>query len=237
MLKGFLITSEYEKDRASNVESLLAQLPGIKKEKAIYPAYERVPFLNKIKEGARRRHQTDFLDGEIGILLSNRRVWMQIANSDGPDDEHFLILESDSQINQLKLLVDNYNKVTAGYDLFFWGAWLGYMRLLRSSTKPLGKRFLVGVPYMPSVCSAYGYSINRKAARHLLQQTGTLRYPVDEFKRYIKKGYLRVGGITPELISHADIGSTIDPSNQKARTNFRWMKLLDIRNRIICYFS
>jgi len=46
-----------------------------------------------------------------------------------------------------------------------------------------------------------------------------------------------VGGITPELISHADISSTIDPSNQKARTNFRWMKLLDIRNRIICYFS
>lgn len=237
MLKGFLITSEYEKDRASNVESLLSQLPGIKKEKAIYPAYERVPFLNKIKEGARRRYQTELLDGEIGILLSNRRVWMQIANSHGPDEEHFLILESDSQISHLKLLVDHYNSVTANYDLFFWGAWLGYMRLLRSSTKPLDKRFLVGVPYMPSVCSAYGYSINRKAARHLLKQTGTLRYPVDEFKRYITKGYVRVGGVSPEIVSHASMGSTIDPANNKARTNFMWMKLLDIRNRIICYFS
>jgi GR25 family glycosyltransferase involved in LPS biosynthesis len=237
MLKGFLITSEYEKERAANVDALLGQLPGIKKQKAVYPAYERVPFLAKIKEGARRRYQTDFLDGEIGILLSNRRVWMQIANSDGPDDEHFLILESDSQVNQLKLLVDNYKNATAGYDLFFWGAWMGYMRLLRSSIKPLDRGFSVGVPYMRSVSCAYGYSINRKAARHLLQCTGTLRYPVDEFKRYIKKGYLQVGGVSPELISQATIGSTIDPTNQKERTNYTWIKLLDIRNRIICYFS
>jgi GR25 family glycosyltransferase involved in LPS biosynthesis len=90
---------------------------------------------------------------------------------------------------------------------------------------------------MRSVSCAHGYSINRKAARHLLERTGKLRYQVDEFKRYIDATYLKVGGVSPELISQRVTDSFIDPGNKAGRTNWTWIRLLDIRNRLICYFS
>lgn len=237
MLKGFIITADHEEKRAAHVQTLLTQLPGLKKEKAIYPSLEKIPFLDKIKENALQRYGAHFLEGEIGILLSNRRIWRQIVNIKGSEQEHFLILESDSQLNNLQVLVESFASATAEYDLFFWGAWLGHMRLLKSSTITLENNFKIGTPYMPSVSGAYGYSINKKAARYLLQQTGQLHYPVDEFKRYVQKGDLRIGGLTPELISQAPGVSTIDPLNKKYRTKYWWIQLLDTRNRIIAYFS
>ena len=237
MLQGFVITADHEEKRASHVQHLLRQLPGLKKARAIYPSREKIPFLQKIKEKTLGRYDTEFLDGEIGILLSNRRIWMQIASHQGSEKDHFLILESDSQINNHEVLIRHFDAVTRSYDLFFWGAWHGYMRLLRSSEQDIGHGYKVGSPLMRSVSCAHGYSINRKAARYLLQKTGKLRYPVDEFKRYVQKGALRIGGVTPELISQAPGQSTIDPLNKKYRTRYWWIRLLDIRNRIISYFS
>lgn len=237
MLKGVVITADHEEKRVSHVQHLLAQLPGLKKARAIYPSREKIPFLQRIKEKTRSEYQIEFLDGEIGILLSNRRIWRQIATHKGAEHEHFLILESDSQIENLSVLTQQFEDVTAHYDLFFWGAWHGYMRLRRSTEQDIGFGYRVGAPLMRSVSCAHGYSINRKAARYLLNKTGKLRYPVDEFKRYVQKGALRVGGISPEIISQAESESTIDPFDQKKRTKFWWIRLLDIRNRLICYFS
>ncbi len=237
MLQGFVITADHEEKRASHVQELLKELPGLKKAKAIYPSREKIPFLKQIKEKARQRYQTDFLDGEIGILLSNRCIWRKIATHKGDEQEHFLILESDSQINNYYILSTQFGAAAKSYDLFFWGGWHGYMRLLRSTEQDIGDGYRIGTPLMRSVSCAHGYSINRKAARYLLQQTGKLRYPVDEFKRYVQKGALRVGGVSSELISQVVSESTIDPFNKKQRTKYWWIRLLDIRNRTICYFS
>lgn len=237
MIRGFVITSERETQRAPFVQEMLKQLPGLKRATAIYPAYERVPFLNKLKANARTRFFRPFLDGEVGILLSNRRIWREIVQTPGPEEEHFLILESDSIIKDPALLQNQFEKCTNKVDLFFWGAWHGYMRLLKSSVKPINATYKVGEPLMRSVSCAHGYSVNRKAARHLLKRTGKLRYQVDEFKRYIDPAFIKVGGMSPELISQRTSPSFIDPTNQAKRTNWTWIRLLDIRNRLICYFS
>jgi GR25 family glycosyltransferase involved in LPS biosynthesis len=237
MLRGYVITSELETQRAPFVKELMEQLPGIQQAKAIYPTQEHVPFLNRLKENARTRFFRPFMDGEIGILLSNRRIWKEIVRTNGPEQEHFLILESDSVVNDPAVLKQLFHATTQEYDLFFWGAWHGYMRLLKSSKRSISEKYVIGTPLMRSVSCAHGYSINRKAARHLLERTGKLRYQVDEFKRYIDATYLKVGGISPELISQRVTDSLIDPGNKAGRTNWTWIRLLDIRNRLICYFS
>ena len=236
MLQGYVITSPREKARANNVELLLTQLPSIKKATAIYPAYDHVPFAEKILSTSRARSGRAFLPGELGVLLSNRRIWMQIQHHPN-EEEHFLILESDSHLNNKELLVQEFDKVTKGYDLFFWGAWFGHMVLKRSSRKKLAAEYETGTPYMRSVSCAHGYSLNKKAARYLLKRTGKFIHPVDEFKRYMEPGYLRVGGVIPELISQGVEESMIDAGNRMGRTNMAWIKLLTIRNKIIAHFS
>lgn len=236
MLRGYVITSAHEQARAANVDSLIQQLPLVQKATAIYPAFDHVPFAKKILATSRARSGRTFLPGELGILLSNRRIWMEIQHHHN-DQDHFLILESDSQLNNKELLLQEFDTVTDNYDLFFWGAWFGHMVLQRSTRKKLSSAHVIGTPYMRSVSCAHGYSINKKAAQHLLKKTGKFKHPVDEFKRYIEPGFLRVGGVSPELISQQVTESLIDADNRVGRTNMLWIKLLTIRNKIIAHFS
>ena len=62
-------------------------------------------------------------------------------------------------------------------------------------------------------------------------------HEVDEFKRYIDPSYLRLGGISPELISQGPGESLIDKENKAARINWAWIKLLTVRNKLIAHFS
>lgn len=236
MLRGYVITSPREQTRAANVDLLLHQLPLIKKATAIYPAYDHVPFAGKILATSRARSGRSFLPGELGILLSNRRIWMEIQHFANEED-HFLILESDSQLNNKELLLQEFDNVTKNFDIFFWGAWFGHMVLQQSTRKKLSSVYEIGTPYMRSVSCAHGYSINRKAAQYLLKKTGKFKHPVDEFKRYIEPGQLRVGGVSPELISQQVTESLIDADNRIGRTNMAWIKLLTVRNKIIAHFS
>lgn len=236
MIQGYIITADHEKARAENVQSLLKQLPGIKKAKAIYPDLDRVPFCDQILLKSRARSGRPFMKGEMGVLLSNRRIWMEIQHH-SQEQEHFLILESDSHLNDPAFLKEKFQELTQGVDLFFWGAWLGHMVLQKSTRKKLESGYQVGTPLLRSVSGAYGYSLNKKAAKHLLERTGKMMYEVDEFKRYIDPDLLKLGGISPELISQGPGESLIDKENQAARINRTWIKLLTVRNKIIAHFS
>ena len=235
MIRGYVITADHEKARAANVQHLLTQLPGLKKAPAIYPEVDHVPFAKQILATAKHRRGNPFFPGELGVLLSNRRIWMDIRAT-ASTNEHYLIVESDSQVQQLEVLQKEFATLTSRYDLFFWGAWLGNMVLKRSSRVRVDATHYAGTPFLPSVSGAYGYSLNRKAADHLLKKTGKLKLPVDEFKRYIDPSVLRVGGIIPEVISQGPGVSTIE-KDENARINWTLIKLLNIRNQLVAYLS
>ena len=82
------------------------------------------------------------------------------------------------------------------YDLFFWGAWNGYASLKKSTVQ-----HGVGEPLIKSVYGAYGYSLNSKAAKYLLQKTARIAYPVDMYKRFVDTREISIGAIVPEVIS------------------------------------
>ena len=236
MIRGYVIHASHEQHRQQNVNELLRQLPELRIVPAIYPSLQKVPFAKVILSKARNRRGRPFMQGELGVLLSNRRIWREIQHHPNEED-HFLIVESDSHLNEVALLRQEFDRLTKDYDLFFWGAWLGHMVLQRSTRQQLSGKYVTGVPFLRSVSGAYGYSLNKKAAIHLLAKTGKLLYPVDEFKRYIDPAYLRVGGVTPELISQGPGESMIDAGNKAGRINKAWIKLLTIRNKIIAHFS
>ncbi|NBX12006.1 MAG: hypothetical protein EBR19_07370, partial [Chitinophagaceae bacterium] len=150
MIRGYVITADHEKARAANVQHLLTQLPGLKKTPAIYPEVDHVPFAKQILAAAKHRRGNPFLPGELGVLLSNRRIWMDIRAT-ATTDEHFLIVESDSQVQQLEVLQKEFATLTARYDLFFWGAWLGNMVLKRSARIRVDATHYAGTPFLPSV--------------------------------------------------------------------------------------
>jgi len=235
-INGFLITAAHETDRAKRVNDLLRILPGMQIAEAIYPSREKIPFLDKIKQISFTRTGYALNNGEIGILLSSRHVWRKIAQDAQNDEELFLILESDSWINNITLLENCFHVVAKEYDMFFFGSWLGNTKIFRSTRKWLGGGFVYGTPFIKTISGGYGYAINRKAAIHLLEKSATIAYPVDEFKRYIEPGYLRIGAVVPEIISEKGNSSTIGerptaPSKQQFK-----MLLLTIRNTIICFF-
>lgn len=247
---SFIISGSSELARAANVSNLRNQLPGAIVFEAIYPSLTRVPFLSALIKASKTKTGKSLLPAEIGCLLSHRRVWHQISKMDIEDNEHCLILESDSVIQDLELLhtlFDAHTQSSSGkptislsplnsYDLFFFGAWLGHMKLLRSKKQKLNNQYSIGEPFIKSVYCTYGYSINKKAAVYLLQQTKKIGYPVDQFKHFIYSGAIRIGGMQPELISAGSLGSYINQINLNKWHYKIFMHLLDFKNNLICFF-
>ncbi|MBH2005379.1 MAG: glycosyltransferase family 25 protein [Sphingobacteriia bacterium] len=232
-MKAFIITSSIEQERRANVERLLAQLPDACIVEAVYPSRVHVPFLEPLMQLSEQRTGKRLVPGEIGCLLSHRKVWRSILAADADESAHFLVLESDSVINENDLLLNH----RPDADLFFWGAWLGHMRLHRSSRKPLNNRFSIGVPFIKTVYCTYGYSLNQKAAAHLLKQTACIAYPVDQFKYIVDTHALRIGGIVPEVISGGKMGSYINQPGFHHWQQQVFLKLLDLKNNLICFFK
>lgn len=236
MVPAFVITADHETARADLLSALHEQLPGLERVSAVYPSRIRVPFLERLKQISLARTGHALRDGEIGVLLSNRKIWRRIVNSPGSEDQMYLILESDSILLDAHWLNMHYAQVVGGYDLFFWGAWSGHMQLHRSSTRKYAGH-VIGDAFIRTVYGAYGYCLNKKAAALLLKRTAKISYPVDQYKRFIQPGELRIGGIKPELITH-DVGeSTIGHPGVHLLRRKVWMFVLDIRNAIICFFS
>ena len=163
------------------------------------------------------------------MILSHRKVWAQIA-LEKSEKEHFLVLESDSRILKPDLLKA---ETAEHYDLFFWGAWNGYVSL-KKSTVHQG----VGEPLIKSVYGAYGYSLNAKAARYLLQQTARIAYPVDMYKRFVDPKAISLGAIVPEVITTWRTSDSL--IRKESRTHLLTAELIRMifycRNTIQSYF-
>lgn len=190
--RAFVLFADHETERKAHVEEMRSELPSLELVEPVFPSRVHVPFLEALIEKSSTRTGKALLATEIGVVLSHRKVWSQIAREKS-EKEHFLILESDSRI----MMPELFKAETAEkFDLFFWGAWNGYASLKRSTIKNG-----VGEPLIKSVYGAYGYSLNAKAARYLLQKTARIAYPVDMYKHFVAPSEISLGAIVPEVIS------------------------------------
>lgn len=237
MIPSFVITAPHETDRQQNLALLKSQLPELVFAEAIYPSKQRIPFLAQLQALSLERTGWKLNEGEIGVLLSNRKIWRQIINQAPDDTTLYLVLESDSVVVDAEMLRTVYPGLKGRYDLFFWGAWSGHMQLERSSKEKINKAYTLGRPYIKTVYGAYGYCINRKAALYLLKKTARISHPVDQYKYFIQKGNIAIGGIIPEVITHLTNESTIGHPVMPVWRKKLFLKILDIKNALTCFFK
>lgn len=230
----FIIASANEDEqRRNNVAYLKDLLPNVIIHPAIFPSEKHIPFLNPLQILSEKRTGHRLNEGEIGVLLSNRAIWRKIVEEH--EEGHFLILESDSCINTISVLLNN-DRILENYDLFFWGGWYGNILLKRSTIKQIGDHSY-GDAIFKTVCSCYGYSINKKAAKELLKYTGRIAFAVDEFKRYLPEDHLRIGAILPEVISELPSTSSIGhPSYDTILFKIK-MLFVNMRNHLKAFYS
>jgi GR25 family glycosyltransferase involved in LPS biosynthesis len=232
-ISGYILGSSREHDRQQNMALLQSAFPLLVREEAIYPDFMKVPFSKAIAALSRKRTGHALTGGELGCLLGHRRIWRRIA-AQQDDKKMFLVLESDSAVKDLVMIETNFGHVSETFDIFFWGAWEGHMKLFRSSKTVMPGGYSIGEPFIKTVYCTYGYSLNRKAASYLLKQTGKVNFPVDQFKKFIGKGALRIGGVEPELIeTNGKRNSYIQKNRNSIREFFLWL-FLDFRNGLIC---
>lgn len=236
-VKGFIIHSVHETARTNHVNAILNQFPNIQRVEAIYPSNQKIPFISNIIDIAIERTGKPLTLGEIGVMMTNRWIWQQIVLKAINDTEHFLILESDSLIKEPRLLSEDFIRLTNSYDLFYFGGWLGHIQLFRSTRIQWAERFWVGEPYINTLCSGYGYAINKKAAQLMLTRTKKIGYAFDEVRRYMKQDELKLGAVLPEWITQKPGESMIGQRPTFWLSDRVWRTLLDMRNYIVCYFK
>lgn len=244
-LSTYILYSKYEPARAEQVGALQAVFPNAEIAEPVFPKFEKVPFLNKLIQKSKERTGSALLPSEIGVLMSHRRIWQKIvmeAKYESPAlnsiaSKHYLILESDSKLNDTESLQQLYPGIEKEYDLFFWGAWNNHVSIKRSTSRKYGK-FKIGEPMIRSVYGAYGYSLNALAAQKMLDSTSNIKYPVDLYKHYAHLDTIKIGAIQKELISTwQTTDSTIRPESQfdKLRRKLK-IRLFSFRNQIQAYF-
>jgi GR25 family glycosyltransferase involved in LPS biosynthesis len=216
------------------VQQLIDQLPcPVEKIEAVYPGRKAVPFQGKILQQSKQRTGRALLPGELGCLMSHRQVWRNIISSSAAAEQHFLILESDSQLLNADLLTTSFKQLTQDNDLFFWGAWEGHMQFFNSTKQSYKSTHQIGVPFIKTVYCTYGYSLNKKAAQLLLERTKQISYPVDQFKFFFNQQELKLGGILPEVITGNQSGSTIR-NGESLLFKKAFLMVLDLKNYLIC---
>jgi GR25 family glycosyltransferase involved in LPS biosynthesis len=231
----YLVTSKEEIERYEHVASLKMLFPNLIPIEAIYPSKIHVPFYNQIKSITKDRTGSALSDGALGCLLSHRVIWRRFLNQ--KDQDFCLILESDSQIDNLTIIQTQQARIKAQYDLFFWGAFDNRMKLLRSSKVNVKEQYVIGIPLINSLYCTYGYSINKTAAKYLLANTKRFNFPVDYWKLRLKNASLRVGGILPNIITTVpSFQSTISYSN-KNLFSFIFEFIIDFKNYVISFFK
>ncbi len=225
---SYLICSINETDRLDNINELKNKLPGNITIQAIYPTITRIPFLEKIKYLSKQRTGKLLSNAELGLLLSHRNVWNSLLSS---NNNEALILESDSKIDNLEILINNFNKVHENYDIFFWGAYDGRMKLYEKSKIVINEQYYIGTPVINSVYCTYGYSINKNAATYLLKQSSQVNFPVDYWKIRLKNSTLKVGGILSQVIStNSQFKSTVQKKSYNIYNTRIVKKIIDFKN-------
>jgi GR25 family glycosyltransferase involved in LPS biosynthesis len=237
-IKTYILYSPLETDRTERVKALSKLFSDFTISNSIYPSQTHIPFLNKLIEKSKERTGSALRASEVACLLGHRQIWRDILKTNIADNEHVLVMESDSKINNFETLNQYFNQYTKPYDLFFWGAWEGNLKIKRSTIKYYHEQYKVGEPLIKTLYCMYGYSLNKKAARYLLQQTRKIAYPVDIFKQFIEPGNIQIGAIKKEVI-----GTWLEGSYIREMTTLYTIKrklllfVLNIRNSIKAYFS
>ena len=231
----FLISSSQETDRLVNINLLNKQLDNINHIAAIYPSQTHIPFLNQILKLAKNRTGRTLRPAELGLLMSHRNAWRALINS---DYESALILESDSIINNEIVLNEYFETVHEQFDLFFWGAFDGRMKIYKKGRYYIDKNIFIGKPVINSVYCTYGYSLNKKTASFLLKQTAEANYPVDFWKKRLKNANLIIGGVNPEIISpNPQFNSTVQSNKFNIYENIIVKQGIDCKNTILAFFN
>jgi GR25 family glycosyltransferase involved in LPS biosynthesis len=234
-----IIYSKNELQRLNNVTRLRSYFENNILIDAIYPTITRIPFLDKLVIKSKTRTGNSLMPSEIGVLLSHRKAWRYIITNETDPNKHYLILESDSDINDINVLKNSYQDIALNFDIFFWGAWEGNASIYKSSQKKLNTIYSIGEPFIKSVYCTYGYSLNQSTARLLLKRTQKISYPVDFFKKYINRNELKIGAIKPELISNiSNYTSTVRKMNIfKTIKHKLTISIFSTRNNIITFFN
>jgi GR25 family glycosyltransferase involved in LPS biosynthesis len=237
-ISSFIIYGQNEHARQAQVNLMQAVLPNSVLVDPIFPRRQKVPFINDLIQNALNRSGYQLMPSEIGVFMSHRSIWKKIVQENNDPCQHFLVLESDSKINDILLIEQTMPKVEESYDLFFWGAWNNHVSIKKSTAVAIDNKFKIGVPLIRSVYGAYGYSINVKAAKHLLKQSSKINYPVDLYKHYVNQAAIKTGAIQPELIS---TWQTTDSTIRKEAAIDRLkriiiIKIFSLRNQILAYF-
>ena len=237
-IKTYILYSPLEKDRTSRVEAMRQQFKQFTISESIYPSNTHIPFLKAIIEKSKERTGKALMATEVACLLGHRRILRQIVKAATNNEEHFLVLESDSKILNFELLKNHFEPISKQYDFFFWGAWEGNAIIKRSKAQVLDGKYTIGEPLLHTIYCAYGYSINKPTAQYLLKQTNKISTPFDIFKQFIDPNKIRIGTITKEVITTWNEGSYIRKNKFKDHLK-RAMLLfvLNIRNSIQAYFS
>jgi GR25 family glycosyltransferase involved in LPS biosynthesis len=237
-ISAFIIYGQNEHARQAQVNLMQEVLPNSVLVDPIFPARQKVPFINDLIKNAYKRSGYKLLPSEVGVFMSHRSLWKKIVEQNHDPSQHFLVLESDSKINDMHLIEQTMQKVETEYDLFFWGAWNNHVSIKKSTTVSIDNKYKIGVPLIRSVYGAYGYSLNIKAAKHLLAQSSKINYPVDLYKHYVDQAAIKIGAIQPELIS---TWQTTDSTIRKEANIDRLkriiiIKIFSLRNQILAYF-
>jgi GR25 family glycosyltransferase involved in LPS biosynthesis len=237
-ISAFIIYGQNEHARQAQVNLMQEVLPNSVLVDPIFPATQKVPFIKDLIQNAYKRSGYKLLPSEVGVFMSHRSIWKKIVQQNNDPSQHFLVLESDSKINDMHLIEQTIQKVETEYDLFFWGAWNNHVSIKKSTAESIDNNYKIGVPLIRSVYGAYGYSLNIKAAKHLLAQSSKINYPVDLYKHYVDQVVIKIGAIQPELIS---TWQTTDSTIRKEANIDRLkriiiIKIFSLRNQILAYF-
>jgi GR25 family glycosyltransferase involved in LPS biosynthesis len=231
----YLVTSKDELERIKHIEDLQNLFPSVVSIEAIYPKKTRIPLYSQIKSISKARTGTALSDGALGCLLSHRIIWRRFLNQ--KDQDFCLILESDSQIDNLTIIKSHQLSIKAQYDLFFWGAFDNRMKLLQSTKNHLSDQYQIGTPLSNSLYCTYGYSINKNAAIYLLESTKKFNYPVDYWKLRLKDSPLRVGGILPNIITTVTSFKSTISHPPKNIFVLLFDTMINLKNSIISFFK
>jgi GR25 family glycosyltransferase involved in LPS biosynthesis len=237
-ISAFIIYGQNEHARQAQVNLMQEVLPNSVMVDPIFPARQKVPFIKDLIQNAYKRSGYKLLPSEVGVFMSHRSIWKKIVEQNNDPSQHFLVLESDSKINDMHQIEQTMQKVQTEYDLFFWGAWNNHVSIKKSTAENIDNNYKIGVPLIRSVYGAYGYSLNVKAAKHLLAQSSKINYPVDLYKHYVDQAAIKIGAIQPELIS---TWQTTDSTIRKEANIDRLkriiiIKIFSLRNQILAYF-
>ena len=240
-INTYILYSPLEKDRTARVEGMRKQFKQFTISESIYPSNTHIPFLKAIIEKSKERTGKALMATEVACLLGHRRILRQIVKAATNNEEHFLVLESDSKILDFNLLKNQFETISKQYDLFFWGAWEGNAKLKRSKAQVLDGKHTIGEPLLHTIYCAYGYSINKTTAQYLLKKTAIISTPFDIFKQFIEPQKIKIGTIKKEVITTSDIGNQGSYIRRtKTKDNFKrafYLLILNIKNSIQAYFS